>query len=192
MVHHQAALGGRGRRALAALAVASVASLALGACGSTSTTTSPSTTTAASGTSGPAGTTATTATTGTTGTAPTGPVTVQVVKTPYGEAIGRGDGKALYTWDKEITAGNAAQCVQAACVDKWPPLVGTSVNATGGLDASRFTLVDRPDGTKQVAIDGRRLYAMSADEPGDANCQGVEGWWILKPDGTKNESRTAA
>ena len=54
-----------------------------------------------------------------------------------------------------------------------------------------LTLLDRPDGTSQVALDGRPLYHMAVDEPGEATCQGVEGWWILNPDGTKNANEVA-
>ena len=154
--------------------------LTLSACGSTSTSTTASTTTAAP-------TTTTAAAPGTTAKpAADGKAALQVVDTPYGKAIGRGDGHVLYTWDKEAAAGNTAVCVEAKCLDKWPPLLAASFSVGAGLDEKAFSLVDRPDGTKQVAYGGQRLYAMAADEAGDANCQGVEGWWILNPDGTKN------
>ena len=53
-----------------------------------------------------------------------------------------------------------------------------------------ITLVERPDGSDQIAIDGRPLYHMAVDEPGEATCQGAEGWWILNPDGTTNTNET--
>jgi predicted lipoprotein with Yx(FWY)xxD motif len=115
-----------------------------------------------------------------------------VVSTPYGPALGSRDGRVLYAWDKE--ASGAAVCVEAACVEKWPPLLASKVTVAAGVgaDGASFALVDRPDGTKQVALNGKRLYNMMVDAPGEANCQGAEGWWILKPDGSKNTSQTPA
>ena len=172
------------------VALAFIGALALGACGSSTTATTatiaPPTTKAA-----PATTTGTVAPSSTAKPAD-GKVQLKIVTTPYGKAIGRGDGKVLYAWDKEADAGNTTVCLDAACLDKWPPLTATDFAVGDGLDAKAFTIVDRPDGTKQVALNGKRLYAMKVDEPGDANCQGAEGWWILNPDGTKNTNKTAA
>ena len=168
-------------------------SLVLGACGSNVTTTSTSSTAAA----GAGSTTSAVASTGTTpggttvGTAPdpSGTVTVKIVDTPFGKALGRGDGKVLYAWDAEI--GSDAQCTSAACVEKWPPLLAGPALSTEVLPATaKITVLSRPDGTEQLAVNGRRLYAMKLDKPGEANCQGVEGWYILNPDGTKNDNET--
>lgn len=171
------------RRSLA-LAFASV--VVAGACGSTATTT-PSTS-GAPGTTAPGSTApASSAPPGTLKPA-TGPAEVTVVATPYGQAVGRGDGLVLYAWDKE--ADGTVACVSEKCLEKWPPLLGTDVKVGAGLDATRFSLITRADGNKQVAMDGHPLYTMSADTPGDANCQGLDGWWILNPDGTKNTKTT--
>lgn len=182
------------RTTMRALALGFAGALALGACGSTTTATTASTTTAvaASPTTTVAGQATTTTIATTAGSATSGKAQLTVVSTPYGKAIGRGDGHVLYAWDKEAEAGNTVKCVEAKCVEKWPPLIATDFTVGDGLDAKSFSLVDRPDGTKQVSFGGKRLYAMSADEAGDANCQGTEGWWILNPDGTKNANKTAA
>ncbi len=163
------------RRSTTALAVVMSAAAVLAACGSTATTTSATTG------SGPV----TTAAAGAGGGLPVGgAVEIKIVSSPYGPALGRGNGKVLYAWDKE-TDGKTI-CSDAACVEKWPPLTATAMSFGSGVDRAKFALVDRPDGTKQVAFDGRRLYTMAIDTPGEANCQGSEGWWILNPDGTKN------
>lgn len=181
-----------GRAALVGLVVA-VGVIGVG-CSSSPTVTSGAPGTSGPGTTSPApGSTVTGASppgtaSGVPGTAVPGPASLTVVKTPYGDAIGTADGKVLYAWDRE--GSGAAVCTDAACVEKWPPLEATEIRVASGLDAARFTLVARPDGTEQVALDGRRLYHMMIDEPGEANCQGADGWWILRPDGTKNTSQT--
>jgi predicted lipoprotein with Yx(FWY)xxD motif len=172
-----------------AFALALVAALGLGACGTTTTTTSGSGGTSAgsatSTTTSTAPASSTTAKAPGTTAAPDGVVELQVVKTPYGDAIGQTEGKAVYAWDKE--ADGTLMCVAEACTEKWPPVLAGSFKVGAGLNKDAFSLITRPDGTTQVALSGKPLYTMAIDEPGEANCQGVEGWWILEPDGTKNE-----
>jgi predicted lipoprotein with Yx(FWY)xxD motif len=119
----------------------------------------------------------------------TGSVDLVVVSTPYGDALGTDDGLVVYTWDEE--ADGTVRCVDAGCLETWPPLLAAEIGQVADLDPSRATLVERPDGGTQVAIDGKPLYHMAADGPGEANCQGASGWWILNPDGTKNTNETA-
>lgn len=175
------------RRALV-VAVVAVVGITAGACGSSSTDTGSSGGGGSSTTEATAGSQGTTATSDTDGTMATGAVDLVVISTPYGDAIGTDDGLVLYTWDAE--ADGTIACVDAACVQKWPPLLADAIGDVGDLDPMRVTLVERPDGSAQVAIDGKPLYHMAVDEPGEATCQGAEGWWILNPDGTKNTNET--
>lgn len=142
----------------------------------------PGTTKAATGT--------TKAATGTTAPVTPGPVTLEVVETPFGSVIGTPDGLAVYTWDTEIDAGNEVKCVDAECVEKWPPVLATSVTAGDGVATTGLSVITRPDGSTQAAINGSPLYTMAEDGPGEALCQGGEGWWIVNPDGTKNVDTT--
>jgi len=165
-----------------------VSGFALTGCGakaSTAATTSaaPTTSTARPPTSAPTTTVATAA------PATNAAVQIKIVSTPYGEALGSSDGRVLYAWDKE--ASGSVVCVDAACLDKWPPLIASSVTTAAGIDPAMFSVITRPDGTKQAALNGKPLYNMMIDAPGEANCQGAEGWWILHPDGTKNTNQTA-
>lgn len=173
--------GGR-RRPTVWLAAALGAAALLGACGSSSTTTGSQTTGSVPGSAAPS----------TLGSTPLNPlgdaVEIKVIQTPYGAALGRGNGHVLYAWDKE-TDGSTI-CADAECVKKWPPVTAAAMSFGAGVGKEKFSLVDRPDGSKQVAFDGRRLYTMAIDDPGEANCQGTEGWWILNPDGSKNENTT--
>lgn len=174
------------RMSFAIVAISVIA--VVGGCGS-STTTQSSGTTAASATAGSGTTAKPSGSSTTSGTKPTatGAIVIKVVQTPYGPALGSADGRVLYAWDKE--ASGTIQCSATACTDKWPPLVGASVTGDG-IQTTGLTLVTRPDGTQQAALDGKPLYNMAIDAPGEANCQGAEGWWIYKPDGTKNTSTT--
>jgi predicted lipoprotein with Yx(FWY)xxD motif len=177
----------RMRRALLPVVLAAVVTMGTVACGSSttdagsggSTGSSPTTSTSASGSTG---------TSEPTGTTPVGPVDIVVISTPYGDALGTDDGLVLYAWDTE--ADGTVACVDAECVETWPPVLADEVGDVGDLDPARFTVVQRPDGTTQLALDARPLYHMAADEPGEANCQGTDGWWILNPDGTKNTNET--
>lgn len=179
-------MGSRWRRSVAAALTCALV-VALSGCGSSATEAgAPDGSTTTASTSAPA--TASTATTTTAPTVPDGPVDVVVISTPYGDALGTGTGLALYTWDEE--ADGTVECIDAECVEVWPPLLAEEIGTVGDLDPARFTLVDRPDGTSQVALDAHPLYLMAGDGPGEASCQGVEGWWLVSPDGTKNANET--
>jgi len=183
--------------ALACTAVV-VGGLALTGCGANASTASTTTAAPATSTTRPATSAPTTSAPvtdpSTTGLAPTAPATdgavqIKIVSTPYGEALGSIDGRVLYAWDKE--ASGTVVCLDAACLEKWPPLIASSVTTPPGIDPALFSVITRPDGTKQAALRGKPLYNMMIDAPGEANCQGAEGWWILHPDGSKNTNQTA-
>ncbi len=178
-------------------AVVAVGSVALAGCGAnastgasstagTSASTTASPTSQASATSAPTTTESTSSTSAVPATGSA--VEIKIVSTPYGMALGGPDGRVLYAWDKE--ADGSVVCVDAACVEKWPPLLASTVTAVSGVDSAQFSVIVRPDGTTQAALHGKPLYNMMADAPGEANCQGGDGWWIVHPDGSKNTSET--
>lgn len=182
------------RRLAAALALPFLL-VALAACSKDSTTSTSSTTAGTTPATSAATAPATTATKGTTKeTAMAEGVQITVITTPFGKALGNGEGLVLYAWEQD-TPGSS-KCTSAACVEKWPPLLAASLDEVkvgdGVVDAMHFTLIDRPDGTTQVALDGRPLHTMSADAPGEANCQGLDGWWIQTPEGGWNKNTTAS
>ncbi len=148
---------------------------------------------------GAAGPTATTAQTTSTTATPTGitattasSVTVSVIDTPYGEALGNGQGLVFYAWENDRPGEST--CVAVACVEKWPPVVVESLAAVtfDGVDTSAFSTITRPDGSLQLTVGERPLYRMAIDEPGEANCQGADGWWILNADGSWNKNTDGA
>jgi predicted lipoprotein with Yx(FWY)xxD motif len=75
---------------------------------------------------------------------------------------------------------------EGACADAWPPVVTESADLPVGLDAAVFTVVERSDGTRQLAAGGWPLYRYAGDiAPGDTTGQGSGGvWFAVAPDGT--------
>lgn len=180
-------------RATRALPAAALTLAFAAGCSSGTTTTATDGTGAASSTpAAGSGSTTSTAAAAPVTFAPGGDIVLKVVKTPFGDAIGidggAADDRVVYTWDKEADAG-AVTCTAAACVEKWPPVFAAAVSAGSGVTA-KVSVIERPDGTTQAAIDGKALYLMKEDAPGEANCQGTEGWWIVNADGTKNDRTT--
>src|SRR3954468_22553841 len=73
---------------------------------------------------------------------------VALATSPLGQIVTDDKGMTLYAFTKD-TAGTSV-CYDK-CAAAWPAATTTgSVKAAAGLDASKFTTVDRTDGTKQV------------------------------------------
>lgn len=84
-------------------------------------------------------------------------------------------GMTLYTFDKD--AGGMSACYEG-CAVKWPPYLGAAdAKLTEG-----WTLVDRTDGTKQWAYDGKPVYYFEGDKAkGDATGAEMGGvWHVIK------------
>ena len=77
----------------------------------------------------------------------------------------------LYTFDKD--SRNTSNCYDD-CAVKWPPLL-----AEPGMDLAKgYGLIERTDGTMQVAYKGQPLYLWFKDsKPGDMTGDGVKGVW---------------
>lgn len=87
------------------------------------------------------------------------------------------DGWALYTFDRDTSAGTRAGIGSACvgeCAVRWPPFAA-------GADAppsGDFTAFVREDGTRQWAYKGRPLYRWTGDAaPGDRTGDGVDNLW---------------
>jgi predicted lipoprotein with Yx(FWY)xxD motif len=82
----------------------------------------------------------------------------------------------LYTFDDDSTG--MSTCYET-CAVNWPPLV-----APAGTDLPRgYSLIERDDGTMQVAYQGQPLYLWINDtSPGEMTGDGVGGvWHIARP-----------
>jgi predicted lipoprotein with Yx(FWY)xxD motif len=157
------------RLVITAAVVASTVGLA--ACGSSS---NSSSTTAASG----AGT------------------TVAVKSIPgLGNVLVDSAGQALYS--ANVEANGTVHCT-GACTSFWKPLAIKSGTPTATGTTGKLTVVKRPDGTRQVALNGKPLYTFSEDSPGKAqgngfsdNFGGMHFTWSAVIAGGKSSSTPA-
>lgn len=87
------------------------------------------------------------------------------------EMMADAKGMTLYTFEKD--AGGVSACYDD-CAVKWPPYLGTAADKM----AEGWTLVDRTDGSKQWAYDGKPVYYFVGDKAkGDANGDRMGGVW---------------
>ncbi|GCB05522.1 ATP-binding protein [Ralstonia sp. SET104] len=86
-------------------------------------------------------------------------------------------GMALYTFDRDATAGKSA--CNGKCADNWPPLAANDADKPSG----DYTIITREDGKKQWAYHGKPLYLWTKDKmPGDQTGDGFMNLWhIAKP-----------
>jgi predicted lipoprotein with Yx(FWY)xxD motif len=78
-------------------------------------------------------------------------------------------GKALYASDVE--AGGKVMCT-GTCTSFWKPLAVGSAKPTAAGDVGKLGVATRPDGSKQVTVDGKLLYTFSQDQPGKVDGNG--------------------
>jgi predicted lipoprotein with Yx(FWY)xxD motif len=79
-------------------------------------------------------------------------------------------GKALYASDVE--ADGKVQCVDA-CESFWKPLTVDSGKPTASSsDVGKLAVVKRPDGGRQVTVDGKLLYTFTEDGAGEVTGNG--------------------
>jgi predicted lipoprotein with Yx(FWY)xxD motif len=105
-------------------------------------------------------------------------VAVNAAQTSLGSVLVNGQGRTLYHFTKD--SATTIACV-GQCPVTWPPFTvspGVQPKAGSGVTGT-LTVVDRPDGAHQVAINGQPLYTYSGDtKAGDTNGQGVAGLWF--------------
>ena len=100
-----------------------------------------------------------------------------VADTPSGKIYTDAKGMTLYTFDKD--GAGKTNCYDK-CATAWPPLMAAADAKAEG----EWTIVDRTDGTKMWAYDGKPLYTYVEDKkPGDMTGEGKGGvWHVAKPD----------
>jgi predicted lipoprotein with Yx(FWY)xxD motif len=101
-----------------------------------------------------------------------------------GQLLADASGRTLYGFTKD--ADGTPTCVDG-CANAWPPVVvDDSLDLSTLPDSASFSIVDRPDGTKQLKAGKWPLYYFSGDTAaGQANGQGSGGiWFVVAPDAT--------
>lgn len=106
---------------------------------------------------------------------------IKLADSSLGQIIVDAEGKTLYMFTPD-EAGTPT-CYDD-CATAWPPLTGEAT-AGAGLDASKLTVVDRTDGSKQVKYGNWPLYYFANDAAaGDVNGQGLnDKWYVVGADG---------
>ncbi|MBJ7902981.1 SCO0930 family lipoprotein [Streptomyces sp. NPDC003656] len=95
-------------------------------------------------------------------------------------------GMTLYRFDKDTAKPPASTC-EGDCATAWPPVPADDASAGAGVEKSALGEVTRPDGSKQLTIDGWPAYRFAKDkQAGDTKGQGVgKTWFALAPNGKK-------
>ncbi|MFY1633066.1 hypothetical protein ACN27F_07215 [Solwaraspora sp. WMMB335] len=104
-----------------------------------------------------------------------------------GDVVTDEDGWLLYRFDEDSNDPPASNC-EGDCAKIWPPALTDGDPLLSGVDEELVGTVNRPDGTRQLTIDGWPIYYYAGDEkPGQWKGQGVGGtWFVVQPDGSKN------
>jgi predicted lipoprotein with Yx(FWY)xxD motif len=86
-------------------------------------------------------------------------------------------GMTLYIFDKDEP--NKSNCYDQ-CATNWPPFAA----AADAQPEGEWTIVERTDGTKMWAYEGKPVYTFIKDtKPGDVTGEGVGGvWHVSKAD----------
>ena len=96
-----------------------------------------------------------------------------------------GAGMTVYVYLPDPTSPSRTTCT-GDCANDWPPVLLTvRTPKVSGIDGSRVGIVVRPDGSRQVTLNGYPLYRFAADlRPGDIRGESVgETWFAVDSSG---------
>jgi predicted lipoprotein with Yx(FWY)xxD motif len=102
---------------------------------------------------------------------------------PLGPIVVLPGGSPVYVFDRDTADPETSSCT-GTCARTWPPVTApASPPQVSGVTGTVGAL-SRPDGTRQLTLDGRPLYTCAGDTPGQVTGQGVQGvWWVVDPAG---------
>jgi predicted lipoprotein with Yx(FWY)xxD motif len=122
----------------------------------------------------------------TSGTAAGSGNVIGTAKTDLGTILVDSAGKTIYMFEAD---SNGKSACTGPCLSSWPIVKApaTVPSTVSGVSAKLGTL-ERPDGARQLTVDGRPVYTYAGDsKAGDTSGQGSNGfgalWWVLSPDG---------
>ena len=113
---------------------------------------------------------------------------VGVIRTPIGSVLTDVHGMTIYRFAPDQPGRST--CV-ASCASYWPPVPAPpSSTSPGGSVTATIGSVARPDGTKQLTVDGYPVYTYVGDKSaGKTTGQGLNTsgglWWVLDPAGAE-------
>ena len=91
-------------------------------------------------------------------------------------------GFALYYFMNDAPGNNTSSCYEN-CSDTWLPFYEENLTVAKGLKPADFSVINRTDGSKQIAYKRWPLYFYSKDiKPGEVNGQNMgELWQVINP-----------
>lgn len=100
----------------------------------------------------------------------------------FGECMTNETFFTLYYFLNDAPGNGTSQCF-GKCAENWPPFYVEDLHVNPELNPVDFTVINREDGSKQLAYEGWPLYLYSGDtEAYQTNGQGVNGvWFIVNP-----------
>jgi predicted lipoprotein with Yx(FWY)xxD motif len=117
-----------------------------------------------------------------------------VIKTTSNAKLGTilvdSSGDTVYRFDADSANPPTSNC-EGSCAALWPPVLAGSGTVTAqGFPQSDLGTITRPDGTKQVTMNGWPLYTYAGDTAaGQTNGQGINGsgglWWAVTGSGAR-------
>jgi len=111
-----------------------------------------------------------------------GPATaLKTETTKVGRVLASNRGLTLYYYGEDKPGSGKSVCT-GACATAWPPLAAPVKAPSGVHLPGKLGVITRPNGVKQVTLDGHPLYRYTGDKaPGQAAGNGIEGsWHVIK------------
>src|SRR5437588_252860 len=101
--------------------------------------------------------------------------------TPVGMILANSHGLTLYYYSADKPHSGKSACT-GVCATAWPPLAAPVKAPAGARLPGRLGVITRPNGVKQVTLNGYPLYLYTGDKaPGQAKGNGVGGsWHVIK------------
>jgi predicted lipoprotein with Yx(FWY)xxD motif len=97
--------------------------------------------------------------------------------TRAGTVLASSRGLTLYYYGEDKPHSGKSVCT-GGCATAWPPLAAPVKAPAGVRLPGKLGVITRPNGVKQVTLDGYPLYRYTGDmAPGQATGNGVEGSW---------------
>ena len=104
-------------------------------------------------------------------------------------------GRTVYLFTQDTKDSGKSSCT-GGCASVWPPVPAPASGqpTLSGVQSSEVSVITRPDGTKQLALNGWPLYEYQGDSAtGDVKGEGLEGaWFAVTPSGTKASTTSSS
>ena len=106
---------------------------------------------------------------------------LKVSHTRVGPVLASSRGRTLYYYSADKRHSGKSACT-GTCATAWPPLAAPVKAPAGVRLPGKLGVITRPNGVKQVTLNGYPLYLYTGDKaPGQAKGNGVGGsWHVIK------------